>query len=278
MLQMIQANQGGAVMMIIGELINTSRTAISEAVDKRDSDAIKKIALEQVGNGANYVDVNCGTKVHNEAEIMEWLVNTIQEVVTAPLCIDSPNPEALGVGLSLCKYGQPMINSITDERERFDAVLPLVLKYKAKIIALCMDEAGVPSTAADRIRVAESLHAKLTAAGVAEDDIYFDPLIKPISVVSEAGLEVLETIKLLRKLYPKTHFACGLSNVSFGLPCRKVLNRLFVVQTMTLGMDGYILNPTDKAMMGVIYATRALLAQDEYCEDYLAAFRKGLYD
>ena len=171
-----------------------------------------------------------------------------------------------------------MINSITDEKERFDAVLPLVLKYKAKIIALCMDEAGVPTTADERIRVAKNLYAKLTAAGIPEGDIHFDPLVKPISVVSNAGIEVLESIKLLRQLYPNTHFACGLSNVSFGLPNRKILNRLFVVQTMTLGMDGYILNPTDKGMMGVIYATNALLAKDSYCSKYLMAFRNGLYE
>jgi 5-methyltetrahydrofolate--homocysteine methyltransferase len=228
--------------------------------------------------GATYLDVNCGNKVHNEVEIMEWLVNTIQAAVEAPLCIDSPNSKALEAGLALAKYGQPMVNSITDEKSRFDEVLPMVLKYKAKIIALCMDDTGMPNTADDRMRVVKSLYAKLTAAGVPEEDIHFDPLVKPVGVVNEAGLEVLETIKLIKQHYPKVHFACGLSNISFGLPFRKILNRLFVVETMTLGMDGYILNPTDKGMMGVIYAAKTLLGQDEYCGDYLTAYRDGFYE
>lgn len=265
-------------MVIIGELINTSRKAISEAVDNRDTDYIKKVAIEQMEAGATYIDVNCGNKVHNEVEIMEWLVNTIQEAVDTPLCIDSPNPKAVEAGLALAKYGQPMVNSITDEKARYEEVLPLVLKYKAKVIALCMDDTGMPNTAEDRMRVVKSLYAKLTAAGVAEEDIHFDPLVKPISVVAEAGLEVLETIKLIKQDYPKVHFACGLSNVSFGLPGRKILNRLFVTQTMALGMDGYILNPTDKGMMGFIYAAKALLGQDEYCGDYLVAYRNGSYE
>ncbi|MDA8220989.1 methyltetrahydrofolate cobalamin methyltransferase [Desulfosporosinus sp.] len=265
-------------MLIIGELINTSRKAIKEAVENRDAAYIQQVAKEQVEAGANYVDINCGTMVFNEVEVMEWLVNTVQEVVQAPLCIDTPNPVAMEAGLNLCKYGQPMINSISDEKERFAQVLPLVLKYKAKVVALCMDDTGIPETAQDRIRVADSLHTKLTAVGVADEDIYFDPLVKPVSSVETAGLEVLDTIKLIKEKYPQVHFTCGLSNVSYGLPNRKILNRLFVVQTMTVGMDGYILNPTDKEMMGAIYSSLALLGQDAYCMNYLSAHRKGLFE
>jgi len=265
-------------VLIIGELINTSRKAINEAVEKRDAGYIQKIAREQVEAGANYVDVNCGTMVYNEVETMEWLVNTIQEATEAPLCIDSPNPKALEAGLALCKYGQPMINSISDEKERFEAVLPLILKYKTKIVALLMDDTGMPETGDDRFRVAGSLYAKLTGAGVPEGDIYFDPLVKPVSSVDKAGLEVLESIRLIKERYPNVHFTCGLSNVSYGLPNRIYLNSLFVVQTMTVGMDGYILNPTDKRMMGVIYASQVLLGQDSYCMGYLTAYRKGLYE
>lgn len=265
-------------MLIIGELINTSRKAIKEAVETRDGAYIQQVAKEQVEAGANYVDINCGTMVFNEVEVMEWLVNTVQEVVQAPLCIDTPNPVAMEAGLNLCKYGQPMINSISDEKERFAQVLPLVLKYKAKVVALCMDDTGIPETAQDRIRVADSLHTKLTAVGVADEDIYFDPLVKPVSSVETAGLEVLDTIKLIKEKYPQVHFTCGLSNVSYGLPNRKILNRLFVIQTMTVGMDGYILNPTDKEMMGAIYSGLALLGQDAYCMNYLSAHRKGLFE
>ncbi|MGL5514498.1 MAG: dihydropteroate synthase, partial [Sporomusa sp.] len=117
-------------MLIVGELINTSRKAIGEAVDKKDAQYVQQVALEQATAGADYIDVNCGNKVFDELSNMEWLVNTIQEVVKKPLCIDSPNPAALEVGLKLCKFGKPMINSINDEGHRFDEVLPLVLKYQ----------------------------------------------------------------------------------------------------------------------------------------------------
>lgn len=265
-------------MLIIGELINTSRKAIKEAVAKKDANYIKQVAREQFEAGANYIDVNCGTMVNNEVEVMEWLVNTVQEAVEAPLSIDSPDPKVIEAGLKLVKNCQPMINSISDEKERFNRLLPLVVKYNAKIVALCMDDTGMPNTGEDRVRVAKSLYQKLTEAGVPEDNIYFDPLVKPISAVEKAGVEVLESIKYIKTLYPNVHFTCGLSNVSYGLPNRKVLNRLFVVQTMTMGMDGYILNPNDKEMMGVIYASQALLGQDSYCMNYLTAHRKGLYE
>ncbi|QDR79128.1 methyltetrahydrofolate cobalamin methyltransferase [Sporomusa termitida] len=264
-------------MVIVGELINTSRKAISEAVDNKDAQYIQQVAREQAEAGADFIDVNCGSKVFNEVESMRWLVSTIQQAVQTPLCIDSPNPEALEAGLELIMHTVPMINSITDEGPRFEAVIPLVQKYKAKIVALCMDECGMPDTAADRMRVVGNLYVKLKAAGVDDDDLYFDPLVKPVSSVASAGAEVLDTIRLIREQYPQVHFMCGLSNVSYGLPNRKYLNRLFVAQTMAAGMDGYILNPTDQGMMGLICAAKTLLGQDEFCMGYLKAHRKGFY-
>lgn len=265
-------------MLIIGELINTSRKLINEAVENKDADYIKKIALDEVAAGANYVDVNCGTMIFDEVETMEWLVNTVQEVVQVPLCIDSPNPKAIEAGLKLARYGQPLINSITGEKERFAEILPLVLKYKTKVVALCMDDTGMPETAEDRMAVARNLYQNLTAAGISEDDIYFDPLVKPVSTGDKAGQEVLDTVKLITQEYPNVHKVCGLSNVSFGLPNRKILNQLFMVQTMALGMDSYILNPLDKSMMGAVQGSQTLLGKDSYCTGYLNAHRNGLYE
>lgn len=265
-------------MLIIGELINTSRKLINEAVENKDADYIKKIALDEVAAGANYVDVNCGTMVFDEVETMEWLVNAVQEVVQVPLCIDSPNPKAIEAGLKLARYGQPLINSITGEKERFAEILPLVQKYKTKIVALCMDDTGMPETAEDRMAVARNLYQNLTAAGIPEDDIYFDPLVKPVSTGDKAGQEVLDTVKLITQEYPNVHKVCGLSNVSFGLPNRKILNQFFMIQTMTMGMDSYILNPLDKSMMGAVQGSQTLLGNDSYCTGYLNAHRKGLYE
>lgn len=265
-------------MLIVGELINTSRKTIKAAVDAGDAVFIKDIAQRQVDAGADYVDVNCGTMVFNEEETMAWLAETVQSQITVPLCFDSPNPKALERGLSLNKNGQPMINSITAEKERYATILPFVLKYKAKIVGLCMNDLGMPETSTDRLKIAYKLVGDMVAAGVPEDDIYLDPLVKPISTGDKAGEEVLETIYGIKQKYPKVHGICGLSNVSFGLPNRKILNQVFMIQTMTKGMDGYILDPLDKTMMGFVFASQALLGKDEFCMKYLSRYRDGLFD
>jgi len=264
------------MLTIVGELINTSRPAVKEAALNRDKDLILDLAIRQAKAGATFIDVNCGNLINNEEETMEWLVNTIQSEVEVPLCIDSPSASALDIGLSLCKFGRPMINSISDEDERYDAVLPLIKKYDAKIVVLCMDSSGMPVTADDRMKVVHKLRDKLADAGVKDDDMYFDPLVKPVSSVSTAGIEVLETIKKIRTDYPDVHFMCGLSNISYGLPNRAILNRLFVVETMTLGMDGYVLDPTNNKTMADIATSKALLGMDNYCGGYIKAHRSGL--
>jgi len=265
-------------MLIVGELINSSRKRINEAVENKDAEYIKQIAKEQVAAGAHYIDVNCGAQIENEIETMEWLVNTVQEVVQVPLCLDSPDPKVIEVGLALTKYGQPMINSITAEKERYDQILPLVLKYKTKIVVLCMDDTGMPETALKRMFVVGDLFRRLKEAGVPEDNMYFDPLVKPVSVSATAGCEVLETVRLISQEYPKVHKICGLSNISYGLPNRQFLNRLFMSQTFAMGMDSYILNPLDKIMMGSVIGANVLVGKDPYCMGYLTAHRQGLYE
>lgn len=263
------------MLTIVGELINTSRPQVKEAVEKRDASFIRALAGMQESAGATYIDVNCGNLVKNEPEMMEWLVNTVQNEVKLPLCIDSPNAKALDAGLALCKNGIPMVNSISDEMERYDTVLPLIKKYHAKVVVLCMDNTGMPNTVDDRMKVVHNLYHKLKKEGLADEDMYFDPLVKPISSVATAGIEVLETIRQIKNYYPKVHFMCGLSNISYGLPNRSILNRLFVVQTMAMGMDGYVLDPTNQKIMADITTSTALLGRDAYCGKYIKAHRKG---
>lgn len=264
-------------MLIVGELINTSRKIIKANVEKRNSEYICDIARRQAEAGASYLDVNCSDMLGEEPEVMRWLIENIQEAVDVPLCIDSPNPEVMEAGLSLVKNGQPMVNSISGEKNRYQAMLPMVVKYRAKVIALCLGDRGIPKTAEDRLLVARELTKSLVESGVTEDDIYLDPLILPVSVADSAGLEVLGTIKLVRQEFPGVHLICGLSNISYGLPNRRMLNRVFMIQTMAAEMDAYILDPLDRTLMGYLYASQALLGQDPFCAHYLAAHRKGLY-
>lgn len=264
-------------MLIVGELINTSRKAVRAAVEKRDAEYIKEVARLQEEGGADYLDINCGTIVSEEVEVMGWLVNTVQEVTGLPLCIDSPSTDALRAGLNLVKSPAPMINSITAEKKRYASVLPMVKEFRARVVGLCIEDAGMPATAEDRLRIATDLVTSLEKEGIAQDYIYLDPLVKPVSTGDRYGWEVLQSIRLIKEKFPDVHFTCGLSNVSYGLPNRALLNRLFLVQTMAAGMDGYILDPTDKNMMGFVYASMALLGQDRFCTRYLKAYRKGIY-
>lgn len=265
-------------ILIIGELINTSRKKVREAVETKDSEYIKELARKQAESGADYIDVNCGTVIDNEPETMQWMVEHVQSVVDIPLCLDSPDPKTLERGLSSLKNDkQPMINSISAEKERYQLVLPLVLKYKTKIVSLCMDDNGMPETITERLWVAEVLINDMEKQGVSQGDIYLDPFVKPISTNDKAGMEALDTITEIKRNYPEVHGICGLSNVSLGLPNRKILNQIFMAQTMARGMDSYILDPLDKQMMGCVCGSKALLGLDEYSMEYLTADRQGLF-
>jgi len=261
-------------LIIVGELINTSRKGILKAVKERDTQLIQELAVKQVEAGADYVDVNAGMLLEEEPEAMVWLVKTVQEAVDAPCCIDSPNPVALKAGLEVHR-GKALINSISAEKERFEKVLPLAREYKAAVVALCMSDAGMPKNVEDRVKIAAELVKELNIAGISNQDIYIDPLIQPISTSSDAGMIASESIKQIMKNHPGVHITCGLSNVSYGLPKRKLLNRAFLVQCMAAGMDSAILDPLDQDIMSIMYAAEALLNRDEYCLRYISAEREG---
>jgi 5-methyltetrahydrofolate--homocysteine methyltransferase len=262
-------------LIIVGEKINTSLKGVTDAVKYRDTDFIRQRAIEQANNGAHYIDVNCGTLIDQEEEALAWLVETVQQAVDKPCCIDSPNPLALSAAIKLHK-GKPMINSITAEKERYGKIIPLVKEYKAAIVALVMDdEYGMPADAPTRIKVGIRLIEMLISDGVPIEDIYIDPLIQPISTSGEMGVVAVEAIQGIKEAYPNIHFMCGLSNVSFGLPKRGQLNRTFLVMCMLAGLDGAILDPGNKEMMAIIYTAEALLNKDKYTKNYLKAFREG---
>ncbi|MFO7635884.1 MAG: methyltetrahydrofolate cobalamin methyltransferase [Clostridia bacterium] len=262
-------------MIIIGEKINSTLKSIRPAIEKYDAPAIQDLAKRQHEAGASYIDVNAGMFFGDEPERLEWLVKTVQEVVDAPLSIDSPNPKALEKGLKANRNGKPIINSITDEKERFDAVLPLVVEYKASVIALCMDDTGMPETEQDRVVIARRLIEKLTRAGVALNDIFIDPMIRPIGTGSHYGRVALETMRIVKSEYPEVHITCGLSNISFGIPARKIMNQAFLVAAIASGMDGAIMDPLDTKLMTFLYAAEALMGYDDFCMEYLTKFREG---
>jgi cobalamin-dependent methionine synthase I len=265
-------------VIIIGEKINSSLSSVKTALDAYDKTAIQALAKKQYEAGASYIDVNAGTFIDDEPEMLEWIVNTVQEVLDVPFSLDSPNPKALESALKANKNGKPIINSLTGEKERYNAVMPLVVEYKTRIIALCMDDSGMPETAEDRVKIADSLIGRLTQKGVLLDDIFIDPMVRPIGTGSHYGTAALETIRSVKSSFPGVHIACGLSNISFGIPKRKLMNQVFLVAAMTAGMDGAIMDPLDKNLMSFLYAAETLLGLDDYCIKYMTKFREGFFD
>ena len=264
---------GGMKMLIVGEKINTSRKEIGKAVKERNREHIAKIAKEQADAGADIIDVNCGTSVETEADDMTWLIEIVKGVVSLPICIDSPNPKVIEHALSLYD-GETMINSITADKERAEEVLVLAAKTNARVVALTMDEKGMPHTRDERVDIAARILKMAGNCGVDKEKIYFDPLVRPLSTDANQTIEVLEAIRLItEKLGAKT--ICGLSNISFGLPNRSLINGTFLTMALTKGLDAAIIDPTDKKLMSMFIAGEALLGRDEYCMKYIRAARDG---
>jgi len=260
-------------MLIIGELINCTRKKVGAAAAARDTEFFKELARKQVEAGADWLDVNGGLP-GQEWEVLPWLVSIVQEVVSVPLCLDSADPAALRRALPLCKQ-RAMINSITAEPARIAAVLPLLKEFHPKVIALCMGEAGPPNTAAERVATATHLVDLLAAEGFALDDIYVDACVLPVSTDCNHGKGLVEAVGQITARYPGVHASAGVSNVSFGLPQRKLLNEVFLVLLMACGLDAAIVDPCDPQIMANIRAAEALLGRDENCANYLHAFREG---
>jgi 5-methyltetrahydrofolate--homocysteine methyltransferase len=168
-----------------------------------------------------------------------------------------------------------MINSITDEAVRYQALIPLLKEYRPKVIALCMSEAGPPMGVDDRVATACRLVDRLTADGLQLEDIYVDLCVMPVSTGSEYGKAFLEALGQVTARYPGVHTNAGLSNVSYGLPLRKLVNEVFLVLLMARGLDTAIADPCDRQLMMNIKAAEALLGRDEYCAEYLRAYREG---
>ena len=264
-------------MLIVGELINASRKVIATAIENQNQEAIQQIAKDQYEAGANYIDVNAGVFVGKESEYLEWLVKTVQTVVDGPCCIDSPDPKAIEAALSIHK-GSPMINSISLEKERYDSLLPIVAGTDMKVVALCMSDDGMPETTDDRLAIADKLINGLLQKNVPIENIYVDPLVQPVSTNNIFGVEFLEAIERIIETFKGIHTVCGLSNISYGLPNRPFLNQTFMSMAIAKGLDGAIINPLDKKMMANIIAAAMLTGKDDFCTNYLKAFRENRFD
>lgn len=268
-------------MLIIGEKINASIPSTGKAIAVQDRDFLASLARDQADAGADYIDVNAGDgrgTGKTPVEIMRWLMEVVQEATDKPLCIDSDDPAVLEAALIAYRGEGAMVNSVTAEEERLGPIGKIVADAGARVIALVMKGAGVPRTVEERIEAADSIMKHLGKAGVSPDQVYFDPLVLPISVDTTHGAVTLKTIEALKKRYPEAKTVMGLSNISYGLPGRGTINRSFMLMAAAAGLDAAILNPLDTRMMGLVRVADMLTDRDPLCRKYIRAFRKGLLE
>ena len=256
---------------VVGERINpTGKKRLQQALRDGDSAYPCAQAVAQADAGAQVLDVNAGLPGIDEAATLEQLVKDLQAITDLPLQLDSSNPEALSRALRIYN-GKPIVNSVNGEQKTLDTILPLCKKYGAAVVGLALDEHGIPADAEGRFAIAKRIAAAANAAGIPNEDIYIDCLTLTASAQQEGAVQTLEALTRCKKeLGVRT--VLGVSNISFGLPCRGYLNTTFLTMAMSAGLDLAIMNPNTPEMMAAVRAYRVLTSQDKQSSDYVAAY------
>lgn len=265
-------------MIIIGEKINASNKSVGAAISSRDEKFIADMAKAQAEAGADFIDVNVGDgqgSVLNEAAAIEWLIEVVQAVTEKPLAIDSNSPAVIEAALRKYRGEKVLINSITAEPAKLASIGPLVAERQAWVIALAMGADRIPDNVEMRLAACEQIITGLSRLGVEAEQIFFDPLVLPIAVDSRQALVTLQTIEQIKSRYPAARTVIGLSNISFGLPARKLINRAFLLMAAYAGLDAVIIDPLDTRAMSLVKVADMLLGKDATCRAYLRAYRSG---
>ena len=263
-------------MIIIGEKINGAIPSVAEAISKKDADFIKNIAKNQADAGAHFIDVCASTDVGVELETMKWLIDLVQEVTDTPIAVDSPSAEICAEAIKFCKR-PGLVNSVSMEGDKIDVVFPVIADTKWECAALLCDDTGIPKSGEKRLEVFAAIMERAKAFNIDPSRLHVDPLVEMLCTSEDGINTVLDVIRQIKAQYPTIHVTGGASNISFNLPARKFVNQAFLVLAMGAGMDSAIINPLHKHMMGLIYATEALMGMDEYCMEYINGYREGLY-
>ena len=262
-------------MIIIGEKINGFIPRTMEAIVAKDEAYIRSIAKSQTEYGADYIDVCAGTAPEIERETMRWLIDLVQDEVDTPICLDSSDTDVLLEMMKLVKK-PGLINSISGEAGKSEAILPAIKGTDWKVVALTCDNNGIPTDPKIKFQIAEDLIKKAQEYDIPLDNLFIDPLVTTLATMGDSLLSFNEAVRMIKAQYPKIHITSGLSNISFGMPFRKAINMQFLSLAMSAGMDSAIMDPTSADMRSTMYATDALMGNDEYCMNYLTAYRAGL--
>ncbi len=258
--------------VIIGERINpTGRKALLAELKEGKFDIVKRDAVAQVEAGAAIIDVNAGVPGEDEEPILKDMMHTIMEITDAPLSIDTADTKALETALSIYK-GKALINSVNGEEERLESLLPLVKEYDASVIALCMDDDGIPPTAEDRLKVAAKMIERADKLGIPADRLVIDPLALTMGSDHNAGKIAIDTIRLVVKEFG-VNITMGASNISFGLPDRATINATFIAMSILAGLTCPITNPLEAEVNLAIQAADLAMGRDDFGMNWIKSYR-----
>ena len=266
--------EGAYLMIIIGEKINGTIPSVKMAIEQKDDEFIRRLAIRQTEAGANYLDVCASTAPDVEVDTLLWLMDIVQDAVDTPLCIDSPNPLVIEKVFSYAKR-PGLINSVSEEGGKCEIIYPIIKGTKWEVIALTCDNRGIPKDIQTRVEITKVLVEKAQRYDITPDRIHIDPLVMALSADNQSLLNFVETLKEVKNLYPTIKVTSGLSNISFGMPLRKVVNQHFLTLAIDAGMDSAILDPCNRDLVTTLYITDALLGKDRLCRNYLNAYRKN---
>lgn len=259
-------------MIIIGEKLNGSIPSVAKAIADKDAELIRERARKQAEAGATFLDVCASVEEEVEVETLKWMIDLVQEVTDTPICVDSPSARSCVAAIPFCKK-PGLINSVSLEGDKIDTIFPVIADTDWECVALLCDNDGIPDSVEKRMEVFHGIMEKAKEYQIAPSRLHIDPLVVTLSTDETALTVFADCCRQIKAEYPEIHITSGLSNISFGLPARKNINQAFMVLAMNAGMDSAIVDPTNKNMIGMIYATNALLERDEYCLNYIAKFQ-----
>ncbi|MCL1912637.1 MAG: dihydropteroate synthase [Eubacteriaceae bacterium] len=267
-------------MIIIGEKLNGSIPSCAKAIANKDEDYIKKMARRQAQAGSAFIDV-CASLKDGELEAMEWMVKLVQSVTDCPISLDSPDVNVILDAMAFCDR-PGLLNSVSGEGDKLDLALPVLANPENEdweVMALLCDDTGIPKSAAKRIEIFDKIMEKAKEFGIEDKRIHIDPLVEMLCTADEGeGISMLlEVMAHIKATHPNVHISGAISNISFHLPERKLVNQAFAALAINAGMDSAVMDPLEKDLRGVVYAIEAMLGLDDYCMEYTQAYRAGIF-
>jgi 5-methyltetrahydrofolate--homocysteine methyltransferase len=249
---------------------------VGRAIAEKNGSHISGLAKRQAEAGAAFIDVCASVGEDEELDTLKWLFGLVEAATDTPISIDSPSAAVIAKAIPFCR-APGLVNSVSMEGGKADLIFPVIADSGWECVCLLSDDAGIPKSADDRLRVFDSLMAKASQYNISPERLHIDPLIEMLCASEDGIAKVTETMREIKRRCPSIHITGGASNISFNLPDRKFINRAFIILAMEAGMDSAIIDPLNKDMMGLIYATEALLGLDEMCIEYINAYRAGLF-